>query len=610
MREIAQKTDMAVKTLFDRFVLVLFLLGITAAIATIWQQQNQLADNFISQEVKPEHISSLVKVSQLSSGDVLYSQSSQPRWSRDIVIEHSDLKLAFEHPILILLFSPVFYLFISSSVVAGIVIRRQLTSVIERQLSSVSAFEDWAQQSQIEGTILPMNERGIVADTIKSVIEQLNQAKIAHSQAGQNIREQALLDRETDVGNREFFTNRLEAYIAEEDAHGAVLLINFKELEATQSMFGYSEALQYLNTYIGMVQSTLKNFPNYFIARRAEFELAVLLPNTYLKDAKKHAKHLLNGLSKLELPIGTNQQESCHIGMSYFHQQQRSYQVMAEADMALRSAQLQGPSQWFMYDAGEVANDSAKGSLKWRTFLTRAIENNAFVLFFQPVIERSTSTILHHEVLSKVRDSRGKLISARVFLPMAQKCGLASEVDILVFEQTCRLLQYEKKQHDICSLNISVDSLLSEPFLERFLARLSDNPEIAGELIIEVSEYHLVSNLAKLKPVLELISDLGAKILADKVGQYVVNLDYLSECPIRYVKLHRSIVHHVQERIENQVFIQSLSHKCNEHKIAIYALGVESESEWNTLTRLGVIGGQGHYFTEPVAQMAQAIEWQ
>ena len=74
------------------------------------------------------------------------------------------------------------------------------------------------------------------------------------------------------------------------------------------------------------------------------------------------------------------------------------------------------------------------------------------MIFFQPVIASQSDQILHHEVLSKVRDNQGKLISARVFLPMAQKCGLNARVDLLVFEQVCRLLQYEKKQQEACSL--------------------------------------------------------------------------------------------------------------------------------------------------------------
>ena len=96
----------------------------------------------------------------------------------------------------------------------------------------------------------------------------------------------------------------------------------------------------------------------------------------------------------------------------------------------------------------------------------KAIQRNAFVLFFQPVISNHNAAPIHHEVLAKVRDRDGCLISARVFLPMAIKCGMASKVDLLIVEQVCRLLTYDQPLRDDCSLNLSIDSLLSDSFIE------------------------------------------------------------------------------------------------------------------------------------------------
>ena len=113
---------------------------------------------------------------------------------------------------------------------------------------------------------------------------------------------------------------------------------------------------------------------------------------------------------------------------------------------------------------------------------------------------------------------------------------------------------------------------------------------------------------AQLKPILTFFDELGIKILADKVGQYVVNTDYIDQCPVSFIKLHRSLVHQIQVKLENQIYIQSLTSHCQLNGVSLYALGVENKQEWQTLVKLGVTGGQGHFFTEPVAQMADAIE--
>ncbi len=149
----------------------------------------------------------------------------------------------------------------------------------------------------------------------------------------------------------------------------------------------------------------------------------------FFTEVEKLAATLAKILVSLVLPIGVNEEEFVYIGVSYFSQAENSYQIKSEADMALRSARLQGPSQWFMYDPSEVEHTSAKGSLKWRTFLTQAIEKNAFVIFFQPAVAKDGEQVLHHEVLAKVRDVDGTLISARVFLPKASKGGLLKTID-------------------------------------------------------------------------------------------------------------------------------------------------------------------------------------
>jgi RNase E specificity factor CsrD len=482
------------------------------------------------------------------------------------------------------------------------------SSTLIKQFKHLTELEKWADLSKICGEIQPVpNTDDNLSQTIYELYKQLKIANNNDSRIDKVLRSNVLLDKETGVGNREFFNNRLEALLKEEDSQGAVYFIQFKDFDLVHSLYGEQQALTLLNSLVQTLKRRLNSMPNYFLARRDELELAVIVPDIFFNDAEKLAEKLLKSLSVVELPVGINKDEFIHIGVSYFSQEENSYQVKSEADMALRSAQLQGPSQWFMYDPGEVEHASAKGSLKWRTFLSHIITKNAFVIFFQPVISATNDEILHHEVLTKVRDNDGSLISARVFLPMAKKCGLIQKIDLLVLKQVCRLLSYDNSQQDRCSLNLSIESLLSAKFIKQFISIIREYPNVHQRLIIEISEYHLVNHLEQLNPVLNELNKLGIKLLADKVGQYVVSAHYLKVCPIKMIKLHRSIVLNIQDKPENQIFIQSLKAISDVHNVALYALGVESYEEWQLLKRIGVNGGQGHFFTEPVAQVAKAI---
>lgn len=605
MPQLTKNTLNAIILRTDIAALVLYLIFVMFMMTSHWQSQNEMAES-INQQTSRWYPSELIQVVDIKSNQIIYQDlNSQYLPQRQVL--GGNYNLVFVHPAYLLITSWLFILF--NFIFAGVVlsVRYSLVRVIDTQFQPIRLLENWASLSKIRGKIQPITADEPISASIAELLEKLQESKSSQGQTELQIRERVLLDPETGVGNREFFNNRLEALLKEEDARGAVMLICLKDYDIIQSAHGLQTAIDVIEQLIALVKKRLVNNSSYFIARPNESELALLLPGIYLDECEKLADKLLSSMKNLPLPVGVSQEESIHTGIVCFAGENQAYKIMAEADMALRNAQLQGPSQWFMYDVGEVASETAKGSLKWRTFLTHAIEKNAFVIFFQPVIASQSDQILHHEVLSKVRDGKGKLISARVFLPMAQKCGLSARVDLLVLEQVCRVLQYERKQHEACSLNLSIDALLDEAFLEAMFKRLAQVPEIAKRLIIEISEYHLATQLNKLKPVIALLDELGVKILADKVGQYVVSTDYLNDCPIRYIKLHRSIVYQIHQKLENQVFIQSLKARCIQHNVKIYALGVESKDEWKTLVHLGVTGGQGHFFTEPVAQMANAI---
>jgi RNase E specificity factor CsrD len=601
------------KNLYVMMVVVDILVCIFSVIA-VYQAQNSQhhsLETLAFNDQQLENVASTPDLTNAYFGRLVLVQES---YSRQLAISNSRWYLSFQQPVYLVLTSPLLLLFTLMLLGTGLVLRKKLQHQLAITLKPLQYLENWANLTVIQGFAdeVAIDDSSQETDVIILAIQQLQQRikdNIASDIAwDQSIRASALLDQETRIGNRAFFDNRLQAFLKEDDAQGAVLLIQFKEIELVQNLYGYQQAMALLLTLIQVTKQRLQDQPSYFLARHSDYELSLLLPGVFIQEVEKLADRLLKNLLTVVTPIGINQEEFVHIGISYFGYDQVPYQIMSEADMALRSAQLQGPSQWFMFEAGELAEVKAKGSLKWRTFLNAAINGDGFVIFFQPVIASDSAKVLHHEVLSKVKDKNGALISARVFFPMAKKCGLTVQIDLQILLQVCRVLAYEKEQQDMCSINISIDSLLSAGFTEKFLSIVRCFPEVKDQLMIEISEYQLVNHLSQLQPTLAALSVAGVKIVADKVGQYVVSAHYINIYPIYAMKLHRSIVIDIDKKIENQVFIQSLKTLVAAKNIPVYALGVEKQAEWRTLLQLGVKGGQGHFFTEPVAQVAQAAK--
>lgn len=481
------------------------------------------------------------------------------------------------------------------------------SSVVKPCLSQQIQLENWAYLSSICGSFKPVQSQSVVATTINKLVDDWQLSQNVDFNFDQKIRSQVFIDPLTGIGNREYFNNRLEALLKEEDIQGAVLFIQLNDMEQIQSLYGELQVKQLLKQVISNIIKLVEKISGAYIARRSDFELALIIPGIYFAEAERLAGRLIKAIATIPLPVGTEKESFVHIGVSYFSHEENSYQIKSEADMALRTAQLQGPSQWFMYEPGEVEHVTAKGSLQWRTFLEKAICNNAFVLFFQPVVSTESHSPLHHEVLAKVRDTDGTLINARVFIPMAVKCGLIKKIDLMLIEQVCRLLSYDKHMKDDCSVNVSIDSLLDDNFVAKLRDVIAKYPNVTPQLIFEITEYHLVNHLAQLKTVMISLNQMGIRLLIDKVGQYISAAQYLKNSPINFIKLHASIVHDIDNSVENQIFIRSIALLCQQQNIAMYALGVERFEQWNTLVKLGVEGGQGHYFTEPVSHVAKAI---
>jgi RNase E specificity factor CsrD len=612
-------TVKALKQLTHRFLLRLFV-GLYVVVSllivfTIYQSQNNFQGVVEAQALTEAQLSSPNHIPYQLKTNAAHFSLKESNFYRQLPIANSRWYLSFQQPVILLLTSPLYILSTLLLLVVFMVVKRNVFTIYARELAVIDRLENWANLAVIQGKACAIKQQQstndsnqhIIIEAIHQIQQQLHDDFISDISSDQNIRASALLDQETHIGNRAFFDNRLQAFLKGEDVQGAVLLIQFKELELVQSLYGYQQAMSLLMTLIQVTKQRLHEQPSYFIARRSDYELSILLPGVFIQEVEKLTDRLLKNLQTVVTPIGISQEEFIHIGVSYFSDEQAPYQVMSEADMALRTAQLQGPSQWFMFEAGELEEVKAKGSLKWRTFLTAAINGNGFVIFFQPVIASDSAQVVHHEVLSKVRDQNGALISARVFLPMAKKCGLTVKIDLLILEQVCRVLAYEKREQEDCSINIAIDSLLSKDFSGDFLSILARFPDVRGRLMIEISEYQLVNHLAELQSVINDIHSAGVKIVADKVGQYVISANYINVYPIAAMKLHRSIVLDIDKKTENQVFIQSLKSLAAPKNIPIYALGVEQQAEWRTLLQLGIQGGQGHYFTEPVAQVAKAI---
>ncbi len=264
------------------------------------------------------------------------------------------------------------------------------------------------------------------AAQLQRVLLKLQNWQKRDSEIRQLVRVQGLVDHELAIGNRVFFESRLNHYLTEsgEVNSGAVFIVQLSHPEVHLSNL---IKLQRLRGCVELIAELVSGWPEAVMARLAENDVALLIPGLNGKEAEQLGDRLAQVLSQANFFADCQDFDLVHIGFVLYQQGQSSYQLMAEADMALKTAQLQGPNA--AYGFNDPQKPKIKGSVWWRTELHNALKENRFLLSFQPVFSWQDNDVLQHEVLVRLAGSDGEKLAAAVFLPMAANCGLAGAID-------------------------------------------------------------------------------------------------------------------------------------------------------------------------------------
>lgn len=441
------------------------------------------------------------------------------------------------------------------------------------------------------------------------LLEELVATNAEKRELAEEIRYNSFEDRLTGLGNRHFFDSRFEVYARarEEAAGGAVLLLQLRDLaELTGDQEELAEDV--LKQVAVLLEGATRELEHAVLARRGPVDFTLLVPQFPPAQLPGLANKLLRAVTALVLPPGTPHDDLAHVGIAQYRAGDEPYAILAQADMALRTAQLQGPNSWYMYEQGQVPSEQVRGSVRWRTLLESALERRRLVVHFQPVYAREGRQILHYEAFSRLPDEQGDLIKAAVFLPMARSLGLAPQFDRLAVDLIVKELMMGKAAGSELpiSINLAAESLLSTQFTTWLRTRLVDHPKLAARLMFEFDEYAVTRQGAALAQGFQYLRELGCRLAVDHVGLAITKAVYLTERRFDCVKLHSSIVRGIDQAAPNQLFARSLHSLCMDGHMQLLAEGVESEAEWQMLLSLGAAGGQGYYLGEPGAGLDTA----
>lgn len=249
--------------------------------------------------------------------------------------------------------------------------------------------------------------------------------------------------------------------------------------------------------------------------------------------------------------------------------------------------------------------DFSAGPMRWVNAISEALEADRFELFAQEIrANRDTASAgLFFEVLVRLRQPDGTLISPGQFLPAAEKYRLAGQVDLWVLNnlfECFRSHQPATRRLFLCSINLSGLSLGSEEIVAMVSAELEKGTVRAGQLCFEITETAAITNLSAASEFIQRLRGLGCRFALDDFGSGVSSFGYLKSLDVDFIKIDGMFVRGVAGDKTDQAIVKSINdigHQTGKQTIAEF---VESDDVARVLWRLGVDYLQGYGIGRPM----------
>lgn len=231
--------------------------------------------------------------------------------------------------------------------------------------------------------------------------------------------------------------------------------------------------------------------------------------------------------------------------------------------------------------------------------LQHALEHDRFCLMAQPI--EGLRGDVYHEILLRLKDSDGGLISPEVFLPVAHEFGLASRIDLWVIEHTLRFMADNRAEMPArrFALNLSAPSICRAKFSLEVSKLLSKYQIEAWQLIFEVTESYALLNAEQAQVTLHNLQQLGCQIAIDDFGTGYASYARLKNISANILKIDGSFIRNMVSNSLDYQIVASICHLARMKKMQVVAEFVESEEIRSAVALLGIDYMQGYLIGEP-----------
>lgn len=442
-----------------------------------------------------------------------------------------------------------------------------------------------------------------VAEKTESLRLALDESKKANDM----IAHMAEHDSLTGLLNRRRFQKELEKwgqYALRYQRSAALIFVDVDNFKYVNDTHGHHAGDQYLTGIADLLKTTLRGTDT--VARWGGDEFAVLLPETQKDAAVEVANKLLRRFNETDLTIADHTlRPSASIGMALFPNHGTDFNALiVYADAAMYEAKSAGRNCWRLYSSSPQEMQRVQEQIQWEGRLRRALENDQFLLFYQPIFRLADNSTRGYEALLRMEDREGQLISPGLFLESAERFGLAVPIDYMVVRKAARKVAALAGRGLWVSLNLSRAALEDARLLDHVKKAIEENMLEPGQLHIEITEAAAMENLARVRQLGTQLKAIGCRLVLDDFGRGPA-YHYLRQLPVDMVKIDAALIRDLLVQKNSRTLVASLTAVAHDLQIQVTAKFVEQAALLDILRELDVDYAQGFAVGRPMESIEQ-----
>ncbi|MDX1496180.1 MAG: PAS domain S-box protein [Salinisphaeraceae bacterium] len=408
----------------------------------------------------------------------------------------------------------------------------------------------------------------------------------------------------TGLPNRLLLMDRIEMAIKQahrDDKRVGVLLMDLDHFKRVNDSLGHHIGDQLLISISRRLQSSMRESDS--LARLGGDEFVLVIPNVSSREKLESVVEMI--FSSVTSPITLDNNElliTPSIGGSIYPDDGEDANILIRnADAAMYAAKASGRSniQWF----SEEMLQQNKEKLTLMSALMPAIENEEFMIHYQPEVALESGVVSGVEALIRWHHKELGNISPVQFIPLAEETGMILPIGEWVLNKACAdvaNLSQEIGRPLTLAVNVSPRQLQQVNWLEQVTTALESSGLAPEQLELEITEGTLIENPDKSAELLRVIQEKGIKVVIDDFGTGYSSLSYLTRFPIDKIKIDRSFIRDLHTDVTDAAVVEAIIAMAHSLNIRVVAEGVETAEQLTFLRERDCEEAQGYYFSPAV----------